>query len=212
MEDTLVKEIVEDLKLRAERSKTPVPIGVSNRHVHFTKEDFKAVFGADAEPALYRQLRQPGFWAANEQVTIQGPKGAIKNVRMIGPYRTYTQVEVSLGDSKVLGLEPPIRDSGKLDGSPGIKITGPKGSIEIKRGVILLREVDEQLMRRVFSIGVFSIDVLACPRCGGRMRILCAIHPPEAIRKILDCLGIPSRPPPIARAIPEREVDEHDFY
>jgi hypothetical protein len=64
-----------------------------------------------------------------------------------------------------------------------------------------------ELMRRVFSI-----DVLACPRCGGRMRILCAIHPPEAIRKILDCLGIPSRPPPIARAIPEREVDDHDFY
>lgn len=137
MDEKLVKEIVEDLKLRAERSKTPVPVGVSNRHVHFTKEDFKAVFGAHAEPILHRRLRQPGFYAANEQVTIQGPRGAIKNVRMIGPYRTYTQVEVSLGDARALGLEPPIRDSGKLENSPGIKIIGPKGSMDVTRGVIL---------------------------------------------------------------------------
>jgi hypothetical protein len=63
-----------------------------------------------------------------------------------------------------------------------------------------------QLMRRVFSL-----DVLECPRCGGRMRILCAIHPPEAIRKILECLGLPSRAPPVARALPEREIDEFNF-
>ncbi len=137
MQEGLVKEIVEDLRLRAERSNTPVPVGISNRHVHFTKEDFKAVFGADAEPVLFRQLRQPGFFACNERVSIEGPKGTLKNVRMIGPYRTYTQVEVSLGDARVLGVEPPIRDSGKLDNSPGIKITGPKGFIEIKKGVIL---------------------------------------------------------------------------
>ena len=132
-----MKEIVDDIKLRQERAAKPVPVGVSNRHVHFTKEDFKALFGADAEPVLYRQLRQPGFYACNERVTLEGPAGAIKNVRMIGPYRPYTQVEVSLADSKVLGLEPPIRDSGKLENSPGIKITGPKGTVTTKNGVIL---------------------------------------------------------------------------
>ena len=137
MQDELVKEITEDLRLRAERSNTPVPVGISNRHVHFTKEDFKAVFGAAAEPVLFRQLRQPGFFACDELVSIQGPKGTLKNVRMIGPYRTYTQVEVSLGDARALGVEPPIRDSGKLENSPGIRITGPKGSIDIKKGVIL---------------------------------------------------------------------------
>jgi hypothetical protein len=79
------------------------------------------------------------------------------------------------------------------------------GKPQKKRGCRPRNYSWSELMRRVFSI-----DVLACPRCGGRMRILCAIHPPEAIRKILDCLGLPSRPPPIARAIPEREVDEHD--
>lgn len=132
-----VKELVEDIKLRAGRSGTPVPVGVSNRHVHFTREDFKAVFGADAEPVLFRQLRQPGFFACEQQVSVEGPKGALKNVRMIGPYRSYTQVEVSLGDARALGLEPPIRDSGKLDNTPGIRITGPKGSIDIRNGVIL---------------------------------------------------------------------------
>ena len=58
---------------------------------------------------------------------------------------------------------------------------------------------------------VFSLDVLECPRCGGPMRILCAIHPPEAIRKILECLGLPCRAPPVARALPEREIDEFIF-
>ena len=137
MDEKLVKEIVEDLKQRVERSGMPVPVGVSNRHVHFTKEDFKAVFGADTEPVLFRQLRQPGFFACGELVSVKGPKGTLKNVRMIGPYRTYTQVEVSLGDARTLGVEPPIRDSGKLENSPGIRITGPKGSIDIKKGVIL---------------------------------------------------------------------------
>ncbi|MEK7721914.1 MAG: phosphate propanoyltransferase [Elusimicrobiota bacterium] len=137
MDEKLLREILEDLKLRQERSNVSVPVGISNRHIHFTREDFKAVFGSDAEPRLFRRLLQPGFYAASELVIIEGPKGSLKNVRMIGPYRPYTQVEVSLGDSRALGLEPPIRDSGKLAGSPGIKITGPKGSLTIKNGVIL---------------------------------------------------------------------------
>jgi putative phosphotransacetylase len=137
MDEKLVRELVEDLKLRAERSRMPVPVGVSNRHVHFTKEDFKAVFGADAEATLLKDIKQPGQFACKERVTIEGPRGSIANVRMIGPYRPYTQVEISLGDARALGLEPPIRDSGKLDDTPGVRIVGPKGAIELKRGVIL---------------------------------------------------------------------------
>lgn len=137
MDKDLVKEIVADIRLRSERAAVQVPVGISNRHVHFTREDFKALFGSDAEPEFFRQLRQPGFYACKELVTVRGPKGEIKNVRMIGPYRSYTQVEVSLGDARALGLEPPIRDSGKLENSPGAVITGPKGSVTIKNGVIL---------------------------------------------------------------------------
>jgi putative phosphotransacetylase len=134
---TLVSGIVEEIKLRAERSRDPVPVGVSNRHVHFTEKDFKAVFGSGAGPVLLRRLRQPGFFACEQVVDLESPDGKLCNVRMIGPFRPYTQVELSLGDARKLGLEPPIRDSGKLAGSPGIKITGPKGSVEIREGVIL---------------------------------------------------------------------------
>ncbi|KAF0127467.1 MAG: propanediol utilization protein [Elusimicrobia bacterium] len=137
MDEKLVREIVEDLKLRQERSSMPVPVGISNRHFHITKEHFKALFGADAEPCRFRRLRQPGFYACDELITVEGPKGALKNVRLIGPYRPYTQIEVSLADARTLGIDPPIRDSGKLDNSPGVKLTGPKGSVTLDRGVIL---------------------------------------------------------------------------
>ena len=137
MDEKLVKDISGAIKLRMERAEKPVPIGVSNRHVHFTEKDFKVLFGGNAEPTLYKQLVQPGFYAANEKVDIEGPKGSFKNIRMIGPCRSYTQIEVSMGDARILGLNPPIRDSGKLENTPGIKIVGPKGTIEIKQGVIV---------------------------------------------------------------------------
>ncbi|OGS13010.1 MAG: hypothetical protein A2234_06405 [Elusimicrobia bacterium RIFOXYA2_FULL_58_8] len=137
MNEQLLKEILEDLKLRQERSNAPVPVGISNRHVHLTKEDFKALFGADAEDTRLKAVKQPGQYACNERVTVEGPKGVLKDVRMIGPYRKYSQVEVSLGDARRLGMEPPIRDSGKLDNSPGIKLVGPKGSVTLRQGLIL---------------------------------------------------------------------------
>ena len=137
MDKKIVQDISTAIKLRMERSEKPVPVGVSNRHVHFTEKDFKALFGEDAQPTLYKQLVQPGFYAANEKVDIHGPKGSFENIRMIGPCRSYTQVEVSMGDARMLGLKPPIRDSGKLENTPGIKIVGLKGTIEIKQGVIV---------------------------------------------------------------------------
>jgi propanediol utilization protein len=137
MNERLLKEILEDLKLRQERSNLPVPVGVSNRHVHLTREDFKTLFGAGADDTQLKAVKQPGQYACNECVTAEGPRGALKNVRMIGPYRKYSQVEVSLGDARLLGVEPPIRDSGKLENSPGIKLVGPQGAVLIKQGVIL---------------------------------------------------------------------------
>ncbi|OGR51876.1 MAG: hypothetical protein A2049_08580 [Elusimicrobia bacterium GWA2_62_23] len=137
MDEKLLKDILEDLKLRQERSALSVPVGISNRHVHLTKEDFKTLFGADADDTRLKPVKQPGQYACNERVTVEGPKGVLKDVRMIGPYRKYSQVEVSLGDARRLGAEPPIRDSGKLENSPGIRLVGPKGSVMLKQGLIL---------------------------------------------------------------------------
>ena len=137
MDEKLLKDILEDLKLRQERSALSVPVGISNRHVHLTKEDFKTLFGADADDTQLKPVKQPGQYACNERVTVEGPKGVLKDVRMIGPYRKYSQVEVSLGDARRLGAEPPIRDSGKLENSPGVRLVGPKGSVTMKQGLIL---------------------------------------------------------------------------
>jgi propanediol utilization protein len=136
MDEKLLKEIIEDLKLRTERSVAPVPVGISNRHMHLTKEHFKALFGYE-KMSVFKDLKQPGQFACKEVVTIEGPKGAIKDVRVLGPARSASQVEVSLADTRRLGVEPPVRDSGKLSGTPGLRLTGPAGSVTLPAGVIV---------------------------------------------------------------------------
>ena len=137
MDEKLVKEMMDDLKLREERSSMPVPVGISNRHIHLTKEDFKTLFGAECDDTQLKPVKQPGQYACNELFDLEGPKGTIKGVRMIGPYRKYSQVEVSAADARKLGVVPPIRDSGKLEGTPGLKLVGPKGTVVLKQGVIM---------------------------------------------------------------------------
>ncbi|HHU32926.1 MAG TPA: phosphate propanoyltransferase [Clostridia bacterium] len=114
-----------------------VPVGISNRHIHLTKEDLEQLFGKGYELTKVKDLTQPGEYAANEKVIIVGPKGAMEGVRVLGPLRKRTQIEISLTDSYKLGVKPPVRDSGDLEGSPGITIVGPKGSVILQEGVIV---------------------------------------------------------------------------
>lgn len=114
-----------------------VPIGVSNHHVHLSEADFKALFGESSILHKTADLKQPGQFAAEEVVTLEGPRNQIKNVRILGPYRSVSQVEISLTDSYLLGVPPVVRESGNLTGTPGIKIIGPKGTITLERGVIV---------------------------------------------------------------------------
>ncbi|MDR2014305.1 MAG: phosphate propanoyltransferase [Azoarcus sp.] len=114
-----------------------VPIGISNKHLHLSEQDLAKLFGEEYKLSPYKTLIQPGQYAANEQVDIHGPKGSFKNIRIIGPTRPQTQVEVSLTDARALGIEPPVRESGKLEGSPGVKLVGPKGEVELKSGAIV---------------------------------------------------------------------------
>lgn len=115
-----------------------VPIGVSARHVHLSQEDLERLFGEGYTLNPYKPLSQPGQYAAEEEVELIGPKRSLK-VRILGPVRKNTQVELSLTDVIFLGLQtiPPVRDSGDVEGTPGIKIKGPKGEIEIQKGVII---------------------------------------------------------------------------
>ena len=114
-----------------------VVIGVSNRHVHLSQADLEVLFGKDYVLTKMKDMKQPGQFATNEKVDIVGPKGKFSGVRIIGPVRKETQVEVSITDSFKLGAKPPIRQSGDLQGTPGIKVVGPKGEVDIPRGVIV---------------------------------------------------------------------------
>jgi putative phosphotransacetylase len=114
-----------------------VRIGVSNRHVHVSATDLQTLFGS-APLTVSRQLTQPGQFAAGESVAVQGPKGRIDAVRIVGPARGETQLELAASDAAVLGVEPPVAASGSLDTSTGgVTLVGPAGRVELRRGVIV---------------------------------------------------------------------------
>ena len=111
-----------------------IPLEASGRHVHVTKEQAKALFGHELTPD--RPLSQPGQYLAKERVTVKGPKGAFYNVAVLGPERKEAQVEISLTDARTLGIQPPVRLSGNVAGSPGAELVGPQGSLRIPQGAI----------------------------------------------------------------------------
>ena len=114
-----------------------IKVGVSNRHVHLTKEDYVALFCSDVIE-VRNPLNQPGEFASNSTVTIKSESGRIlENVRILGPFREYSQVEVSKTDAIYLKLNPPVRKSGDVGGSAPITIIGPKGELNLKEGLII---------------------------------------------------------------------------
>ena len=118
--------------------KGDVPIGVSNRHIHLSRKDLDTLFGEGYELTPIKELSQPGQYAAKELVTIVGPSlRPIENVRVLGPLRKQSQVEISKTDSYTLKVKPPVRESGKLDGSAPITVIGPKGVVTLSEGCII---------------------------------------------------------------------------
>ena len=114
-----------------------IRVGVSNRHVHLTKEDLEILFGKDYELTVRNYIDQPGQFAANETVTLKTDKNIKENVRIVGPTRKYTQVEILDIDKEYFGLNPPVRNSGDLENSENIWIIGPKGKI-YKKSVCII--------------------------------------------------------------------------
>lgn len=114
-----------------------VPIGVSARHIHLSQHHIEALFGPGYQLTEFKPLSQPGQYAANETVEVIGPKGSFNKVRILGPARSATQLEVSRTDAFALGLNPPVRESGHIAGSPGILIKGTTGEVQLNEGVIV---------------------------------------------------------------------------
>ena len=116
-----------------------IPIETSARHVHICEEDFKILFGENAALHYVHELSQPGQYLCQERVTIVGPRGRFENVAILGPYRKETQIELSMTDTRKIGLPGIIRQSGHTEGTPGCRLIGPNGTIEIDKGVIVAK-------------------------------------------------------------------------
>lgn len=124
------------LLLAANAEDTPIPVEISAHHVHLSQADVEALFGPGHQLTPKSELSQPGQFACEEQVHLVGPKGRIAKVRVLGPTRKETQVEIAMTEQFKLGIQPPIRQSGDLAGTPGITLEGPYGSTTIERGVV----------------------------------------------------------------------------
>ncbi len=115
---------------------TPIPIAISARHVHLNEETLKKLFGGDAELIKYKDISQPGQFACEQKVNLIGPKGRIDGVRVLGPLRSNNQIEISRTDEFHLGVDAPVRRSGKTDGSAPITLEGPAGKVDLDEGLI----------------------------------------------------------------------------
>ncbi len=137
-----------------------VEIGLSNKHIHLSQKDLETLFGAGAELHPSKTLKQPGQYACEEKVDVVGPKGTLKGLRVLGPTRPETQVELAKTDCRAIGINAPIRESGQLEGTPGCKLVGPAGEVELDKGVIVaLRHIHLNL-EQAEEAGVKDKDVV----------------------------------------------------
>ncbi|MBQ3291514.1 MAG: phosphate propanoyltransferase [Mogibacterium sp.] len=141
--------------------KKEVFVDVSARHIHLTREDQDVLFGKGYELEVYKELAGGGGFASVEQIAIVGPRSTFPKVRILGPCRKQSQVEVSKTDARALGVDAPVRLSGDLEGTPGIKLVGPAGEIELKNGVIVAKRHIHIGAKQVKEWGLKTGDIVA---------------------------------------------------
>ncbi|MCS8551310.1 phosphate propanoyltransferase [Citrobacter sp. XY323] len=128
--ETTVTKVLDEMRER------PIPLGISNRHIHLCAEDYDRLF-PNNPISEKKELLQPGQYAADQTVTLVGPKGQLKNVRLLGPLRSTSQVEISRTDARTLGIAAPLRMSGSIEGTPGVRLISPFAELDLASGVIV---------------------------------------------------------------------------
>jgi len=158
--------------IQAQTETLTIPVGISNRHVHLSRTDMDTLFGPGAVLRRKKAMKQPGQFAAEETVTIKGPKGVLNKVRVLGPLRPETQVEISIADGFVLGIKPPLRMSGQLEDTPGIEIIGPHGCVHTTQGVIAAMRHIHMPLETAAQFGFGNGDVVDVEVGGDRGGVL----------------------------------------
>lgn len=151
----------------AVRNPGPIPVAISARHLHLDAPTFARLFGADAKPTKLRDISQPGQFACEERVNLIGPRNRIDGVRLLGPLRSSCQVEVSRTDEFVLGVDAPLRDSGKTGGSAPITLEGPRGTVHLSEGLICARRHIHMAPEDSAAYGVVDGDEVEVAIAGG---------------------------------------------
>ena len=136
-------------------------VETSARHVHLTKEAFEVLFGSGAELTVKKYLSQPGQIASEQRVEVVGPKKSISGVSILGPFRKDNQVELSATDARSIGLPIAVRESGDLKGTPGCKLVGPCGELEIAEGVIVAKRHIHATVKDALELGVKDKDIVS---------------------------------------------------
>lgn len=138
-----------------------VQIGLSNKHLHLSEEHIEALFGKGHKLTPTKDLVQPGQYACEEKVDIVGPKATLKGIRVLGPARPETQVELAMTDARTIGIKAPVRESGKLEGTPGCTLIGPAGTVELDHGVIVALRHIHLSPEEAVEAGVKDKDVVS---------------------------------------------------
>ena len=163
----MVRKVLSELD--AKGGEKDVPIGISNRHIHLSKSDVETLFGKGYTLTPMKDLSQPGQYACKETLTIIGPSlRPIENVRVLGPERSASQVEISKTDSYVLKVKPPVRESGKISGSAPITIIGPKGVVSLSEGCIIANRHIHMSESDGAAFGVKDGDTVTIDTFGSR--------------------------------------------
>ena len=149
-----------------------IPIEVSARHIHLSKKDAEILFGKNYKLTRLKTLSQQTDFAAQETVAVSGEKGELPRVRIIGPYRNATQLELSKTDAIAIGVEPVLRLSGNVKGTPGVTLKGPKGEVKLKQGVIMTHRHLHANPLDAKKLGVKHNDFVSIKIGGDREMIL----------------------------------------
>nr|WP_304057532.1 phosphate propanoyltransferase [Levilactobacillus namurensis] len=162
-----LNEIVEDIVTEL-RKKTSFEIEASARHVHLSQKTIDELFGIGYQLTPKRPLSQPGQFVSEERVTVQGPKGTLTNVAILGPARKQSQVELSLTDARTLGINPPLRESGHLDQTPGVTLVNGGRQVTLTSGAIVAQRHIHMTPDDAKLFGVKNNDIVSVKTTGER--------------------------------------------
>ncbi len=164
-----------------------IPLGISNRHIHLSPEDLETCFGPGYKLTPTKDLSQPGQYACDETMLVCGPKGAIEKVRILGPVRKNSQVELLAGDSFKLGINPPLRLSGDTAGSAAVTLVGPKGSVSLTEGAIVAKRHIHMTEKDAEVYGVKDGQIVSLEIPGERGGIITNVIIRANDKSKLDC-------------------------